>query len=188
MHRASALVATLVLAWPASAQQTRQLDAHEHGVGLLNIAFEGGQVAIELEAPGADIVGFEHPAESDEERSAISAAIADLAKPLDLFAVPGDAGCTVVEAHAALISDEDDHDAHDHSGHDAHDHDKHDHGDKDEHAHDEHDHGDKDEHAHDDHGHDKDGHDEHAHDDHNRVAHGIPRRVSADLRQTRGDR
>ena len=34
-------VALAVLATPAFAEGTRELDSHEHGVGELNIAFEG---------------------------------------------------------------------------------------------------------------------------------------------------
>ena len=39
-----------------AAGEKRDLSAHEHGVGKLNIAFEKGEIAMELEAPGADIV------------------------------------------------------------------------------------------------------------------------------------
>ena len=80
----STSVAALMCA-PAFAE-TRELDAHEHGHGAFNIAFEGDKVLMELEAPGADIVGFEHAATSAEDRAAVDAAIADLAKPLQLFA------------------------------------------------------------------------------------------------------
>ena len=79
------LALTAAVATPAFAQETRQLDAHEHGVGQLDIAFDGKQIAMELHAPGADIVGFEYVAESSEDRAAIDAAVAILAKPLDLF-------------------------------------------------------------------------------------------------------
>lgn len=155
-----------LLATPAFAEETRQLDAHEHGVGELTIAADGNAIAIELHAPGADIVGFEHPAESDEDRAAIEAAIATLANPFDLFEFPAGAECTVTETMASLES-EAEHDDHDHDDHDDHsDHDDHD--DHEEHAdHDDHDEHDHDEHAdHDDH--DKhDDHDDHAgHDDH----------------------
>jgi hypothetical protein len=138
MKLLSFLAFTVVVATPAFAQETRQLDAHEHGVGQLDIAFDGDQIAMELHAPGADIVGFEYGAESAEDRATIDAAVAMLAKPLDLFVVPDAAGCSVVNANAGLESEED-HDEH---------------GD---------DHGD--EHAGEDDGHDdhaEDGHDDHA--------------------------
>ena len=91
---------------PAFAQENRQLDAHEHGVGELNIAFDGTAVAMELHAPGADIVGFEYAAESAEDRAAIDAAVATLARPLELFVLPQSAECTVTQASAELESEE----------------------------------------------------------------------------------
>ena len=125
--------------------QTRQLDAHQHGHGALNIAFEGATVLMELEAPGADIVGFEHPAKTADDRAMIDAAIAQLAKPLELFGFPADAGCTVTAAKVALMGehDEEHHEEGHKEGHkDDHDHkeDAHDH--KDEHAKHDEDHGD----------------------------------------------
>ena len=106
-----------ICAAPAAAQQSRQLDAHEHGVGELNIAFDGSRIAMELHAPGADIVGFEYEAESAEDRAAVDAAIALLARPQEIFVLPAAAECTVTHASAALEGEdndehgEDDHDA-----------------------------------------------------------------------------
>lgn len=154
-----AVLATLA-AGAATATETRGLGAHVHGHGTLNIAVEGGTVAMELEAPGTDIVGFEHVAESAEDKAAVEAAKARLSDPLSLFVMPAAAGCTVVAAEVALIGEGGGHDDDAH-GHD-HDHD-HGHGHKDEHAegHGHDDHGHKDEHAHDDH--DKHEHDEAGH-------------------------
>ena len=111
---------TLACTTALHASETRQLGAHEHGVGQLNIAVDGGQVAIEFHAPGADIVGFEYVASSDADRAAIADGVAALARPLDLFVLSAAAGCNVVRAAAELEADE----GHDH-GHDAHDHDEH---------------------------------------------------------------
>jgi len=133
---------------PVLAEGTRQLDAHEHGVGQLDIALDGAQVAIELHAPGADIVGFEYAAQSTEDRAAVDAALATLSSPLDLFVLPAAAQCSVVEASAELESE----DAHDEHG----DHDDH----KDDHA----GHDDHDDHKHDEHK--EDAHKDHDHDDH----------------------
>ena len=110
------LAFTAVVTTPAFAQEARQLNAHEHGVGQLDIAFDGDQIAMELHAPGADIVGFEYGAESTEDRAAVDAAVAALTKPLDLFILAKAAGCSTVNAIAGLESEED-HDAHD-DGHD----------------------------------------------------------------------
>lgn len=137
-----------------SAEETRQLDSHEHGVGQLGIAFDGGQIAMELHAPGADIVGFEYAAQSSADRAAVDAAVATLARPLDLFSLPAAAGCSVVEASASLES-EADHDGHDDDDHEAHEEEGHGHEEHAEEGHKDDDHDD-----HDDHG------EEHGHDDH----------------------
>ena len=123
-----------LLALPAIADDSRQLAAHEHGVGELNIAIEGSTLAMELHAPGADIVGFEYEATSAEDIAAIENAVSVLTKPLDLFVLPGAAGCAVTTASAGLEADFEDAHGHD-EDHDEtaekHDHD--DHGDE-EHA------------------------------------------------------
>ena len=134
------LIATAITATPVIAEETRQLDAHEHGVGQLDIAIEGQQIAMELHAPGADIVGFEYAAESAKDLAAVDAAVAKLSAPLALFVLPEAAGCSIVEASAGLESEEE-HEEHA----------------DDEHAEDEHE-----EHGHDEDGHDEDGHDDHA--------------------------
>lgn len=156
MKTSISLIAILAAA-PALAEDKRQLDAHEHGVGALNIAMDGTTLAMEFHAPGADIVGFEYAAETSEDRAAIDAAVATLAAPLDLFVLPAAAECSVVQASAELES-EGAHEEHDHSEHSGHD----EHAKHDEHA--DHDHGNHDDHAeHDDHA----NHDDHAeHDGH----------------------
>jgi hypothetical protein len=122
--RYTASIIAALLASPAHAEETRELDAHEHGVGALNIAFDGDTVAMEFHAPGADIVGFEHAAESAEDRSAIDSAVASLARPLELFVIPADAECRVTKASAGL-EPEGDHEHKEHAG--GHDHDDHEH-------------------------------------------------------------
>ncbi|MEM8753487.1 MAG: DUF2796 domain-containing protein [Pseudomonadota bacterium] len=140
----SASVVVLAAAAAAQASDQRSLGAHEHGSGALDIAFEGGSVAMAFEAPGADIVGFEHEAKSAEDRAAIDAAIATLAKPLDLFTPPEAAGCVVTAANVSLVAEGDEHGDHGHEDHAA---DDHDHGHGHDHDHDEtasdddHDHG-----------------------------------------------
>lgn len=156
-----------LLAPSAFAEETRQLDSHEHGVGELNIAFDGNTVAMELRAPGADIVGFEYEAKSTEDRAAIDAAVASLARPLELFLAPAAAECSVKQASATLESEDEhnDHDEHeDEHGHDENHTEADEHGDE----HDE-DHAEADEHEHEhDGGHaEADEHDE----DHAKASH-----------------
>lgn len=149
MIRYASAALVIFAASAVTAEDARQMDAHEHGVGQLDIAFEDGQIAMELHAPGADIVGFEYAAESAQDRASVDAAVASLARPLDLFTLPTAAGCSVVQASASLESEEN-HDEHDHEEHDEEGHDHAEHtedGHKDEdHAHDA-DHDDHKEHA-----------------------------------------
>lgn len=166
----STLAAT---AHPLLAEEKRALGAHAHGHGALNIAVEGATLAMELEVPGFDIVGFEHAAESDADKMAVEKGVTQLLAAADLFILSEAAGCEVTSAEAELHGDDshgehghDDHGEHkEHDNHADHDDDKHDHDDhedhKDEHAHDDHD-DHKDEHGHDDHAHeDHEGHDDH---------------------------
>ena len=117
------VISTLVLlAVPAYAEGVRQLHSHEHGVGELNIAVGGRTVAMEFQAPGADIVGFEYAAKSESDHAAIDRAVAVLSRPLDLFVTPPAADCIVVDATVGLqagTGHEDDHGRE----HDDHDHD-----------------------------------------------------------------
>ena len=154
MKRTILTLATCALAAPLAAQEHRELGAHEHGVGQLNIAIEGNEVAMELHAPGADIVGFEHAAESDEDKAAVEAALATLSDPLAIFAPSEAAGCVIESVEASLEAEEHEHEEHaeDHD-HDeraeGEDHDHEDHAKGEEHDHE--DHAEGDDHDHEDH-------------------------------------
>ncbi|MFM4826910.1 DUF2796 domain-containing protein [Aeromonas bivalvium] len=105
--------------------------AHEHGHGHLNFVVDGDQLMIELQAPAADLVGFEHAARSDEEKAQYAKAVARLQQPDALFRLDPAAGCKLT--HQELQAAKEDHDhEHDHD----HDHDKAG-ADHDEHQHDE---------------------------------------------------
>lgn len=111
---------TSVFALAASnlaAEEMRQLDAHMHGDGLLTIAVEGNTLAMELESPAMDIVGFEHEPSTDEQRAVVAAAQETLSSPLDVFVLPEAAGCEVINASVKhLFGDE--HDEGEHEEHD----------------------------------------------------------------------
>ena len=63
--------------------------AHIHGVGHLNVAVEGNMVTVYLQTPAADIIGFEHVAETKEERTKIAAAHKMLNNAGSLFQFTG---------------------------------------------------------------------------------------------------
>ena len=101
------------IAFSAAGEEHRQLGAHVHGHGRLNIAIEDKTVSIELEAPGADIVGFEHEAGTRAQSAAIEKAKATLASGLSLFTPAAAAGCT---QNASKVSIEAEHE-HEHEHH-----------------------------------------------------------------------
>ncbi len=102
----------LTAAGAAQAQQ-RQAGAHEHGRGTLNIAVEGTRLTMVLEAPGVDIVGFEHKATTDQQKAAMEKAEEQLGAPQTLFHLPAAAAC---EFEASSVSMEGDHHDHGHGG------------------------------------------------------------------------
>lgn len=111
------VIAASVFPVALCAEQARSVDAHEHGSGSLGIAFSGSEFALSLQAPGADIVGFEHAPTDAKQRALVQAAISDLAKPLDLFLVPEQAECSVKSANVEVAGEHDEgHEAeHEHS-------------------------------------------------------------------------
>lgn len=93
---AGSIAACCLLAGAASAQAP-----HQHGHGAVNIVIEQDRVEIELHAPGADVVGFERPPQTDAERQILSLAKAALQQPLTLLTLPAAARCTVQDAVVA---------------------------------------------------------------------------------------
>ncbi len=112
-----ATVAALCLLPTLSLAQTdRELDAHDHGAGSLNIAIEGTSVYIEFEAPWDNLVGFEHAPANDEQTQLVDAALAALQSPNDLFNFVG-ADCSIDTVNIDNSMEHDDH-GHGHSDHD----------------------------------------------------------------------
>ncbi len=159
------LLAGLVVSQFAVAEENfRQHDAHVHGHVEFNIAQDGQDLLVEITAPGADVVGFEHAPKTEAEKASVAKAKATLNDVNSVLVLPTSAGCKLVDVDVdtTLESHEDHHDHDDHKDHDEH-HDHDDHKDHDEH-HDHDDHKDHDEHHdHDDH---KDHDEHHDHDDH----------------------
>lgn len=109
--------------------------AHEHGHGHLNLVIDGNLLMIELQAPAADLVGFEHAAKSDEEKAQYAKAVARLQQPDALFHLDPAAGCKLIQQELQAAKEDHDHE-HEHDHDHDHDHDKAD-GDEHEHHHDE---------------------------------------------------
>ena len=118
-----------LMTFTISAEETRQVDKHEHGVGELNIAVEGSTIEFEFMIPGADIVGFEYVAKSDDDIAKINQALKTFDDYTNIFTLPSNSLCELNGQKVALKEDDelDDHDEHDeHDDHDEHvDHDEH---------------------------------------------------------------
>lgn len=110
-----------------NAEEKRELTAHQHGHGSLNIAIEGKNIAMELIAPGSDIVGFEHEARTAEDKKRVETATQSLKAPSKLFVFSKQAGCILTSIDIEGFGEDDDkekhgteHDKHDHAEKEAH--------------------------------------------------------------------
>ena len=102
MPRTTALLTVLLVPVTALAQETRERDAHVHGISTAEIVVEDGALAIDIVSPGMDIVGFEHEADSDEDRAAVAAAVAAMGRAGDMVAVDPAGGCLLTGAESHL--------------------------------------------------------------------------------------
>ncbi|KHF15638.1 zinc-binding protein [Vibrio parahaemolyticus] len=126
-----AIVIGLSLSTVATAEEYRQHSAHVHGHVEFNIAQDGSDLLLEITAPGADVVGFEHAPENAEQEKTLQHAVATLEDSNALFAINPQAQCEIEEVHVehTLGGQHEEHEHHDHEGHEGHDHSEHsDHG------------------------------------------------------------
>lgn len=152
-----------VASTPLMAEETREMDAHVHGVSKLELALEGDVLAMNMLSPGMDIVGFEYEASTDADKDAVEAAIRAMLIPENIVTLPDAAECRLTEVLAHLHSGDHDHaekDDHDHAEEGDHDHaegedhdhsedkDHDDHAKADDHEHGDHEDGDEHEHEH----------------------------------------
>ncbi|EGQ7959613.1 TPA: DUF2796 domain-containing protein [Vibrio parahaemolyticus] len=124
-----AIVIGLSLSTVATAEEYRQHSAHVHGHVEFNIAQDGSDLLLEITAPGADVVGFEHAPENAEQEKTLQHAVATLEDSNTLFAINPQAQCEIEEVHVehSLGGQHEEHEHHDHEGHDHDEHAHHDH-------------------------------------------------------------
>lgn len=75
----------------------REHGAHEHGVATLTIAWSGNKLAIDLETPAYNVVGFEYTPTSEGEKALLDESVAALQAGYLLQLSP-EAECTVTSA------------------------------------------------------------------------------------------
>ncbi len=150
----------------ALADETRQLDAHQHGVAKMDLVVEGQTINIHFVSPAMNIVGFEHAPENPTQHALVENAKQSLGTLSGVIELPDQAECVLAQNSVEWImeSSEHDEDKHDEDKHDEdkHDEDKHD---EDKHDEDKHDEDKHDEDKHDEDKHDEDKHDEDKHDE-----------------------
>lgn len=78
-------------------EQHGSLGTHEHGVAHLNVAIEGGSVAVALASPAINLLGFEHQAHDEQEQARVAAVRGLLEQPLSWLGLSEDATCSVSE-------------------------------------------------------------------------------------------
>ena len=137
-----ALSITAAITSTAFAQEEfRQHEAHVHGHVELNIAQDGHELLMEITAPGADVVGFEHAPQNEDQKARLTKALNSLNNAESIFTLTSAANCHQEQTFVThTLGDEHGHDEHhDHDDHAEHDHDEHhDHDSHAEHDHDEH--------------------------------------------------
>ena len=129
----------IALATNAHAETERQLVAHEHGAAQLTLAVENLTLAVSLDSPAYNLVGFEHAPSTDAQRAGVKSAIATLAREGAVLDLPAAAQCelvthqidagswAVIEAHNNQVDDHhDEHEAEDHEDHEDHEDEHHD--------------------------------------------------------------
>jgi hypothetical protein len=100
------------------------LGAHEHGAAELTIAIVGGEIAIDLQTPAFNVLGFEYAPASEEEKTLLSESVAAL-EAGNLLQFDPNAGCTLVKADVDSELLGTDHDDEEHADGDAGDPDEH---------------------------------------------------------------
>ena len=89
-----------------SADEHRELGAHEHGAAELTVALSGNEVAINLQTPAFNVLGFEYAPTSDAEKGLLEESVAVL-EAGSLMQMNSDAQCTLTSATIQVdIADE----------------------------------------------------------------------------------
>jgi hypothetical protein len=118
-----------VLVLKAQTEHSRNQEAHEHGVAHLNVAVEGTELYLEFISPAANIVGFEHPPRTDEQKTAVKEAVETLEDGEVLFVLPAGVQCGLAEPIVDTDIDGDpiseSEGAHQHEHHEADEHQRH---------------------------------------------------------------
>ncbi|MCP5098889.1 MAG: DUF2796 domain-containing protein [Chloroflexi bacterium] len=89
----------------------RDHDAHEHGAAELMIAWSGNELAIDLQTPAYNVLGFEYAPASDAEKALLEERV-EILEAGTLLQFSPDANCTLIAASVETELDEEHEDTH----------------------------------------------------------------------------
>ena len=81
------------------------LDAHVHGLSIINVVQEKNKVLFDIEMPGFDTVGFEYKAKSQKDKDLVKNALNMLKNPDNLFTIPSAANCKMSNNSSTIIEE-----------------------------------------------------------------------------------
>ena len=89
----------------SSKKDKKSLDAHVHGVSILNLVQDMKQLSFEFEMPGFDVVGFEYKAKKKEDIKKVRNALGILSDYNNMIDVPANANCKEEKSSAKVINE-----------------------------------------------------------------------------------
>ena len=81
------------------------LDAHVHGLSVINVVQEKNKVLFDIEMPGFDTVGFEYKARSQKDKDLVKNALNMLKNPVNLFSIPSAANCKMSNNSSTILEE-----------------------------------------------------------------------------------
>ena len=81
------------------------LDAHVHGLSVINVVQEKNKVLFDIEMPGFDTVGFEYKAKSQKDKDLVKNALNMLKNPANLFSIPSAANCKMLNNTSTILEE-----------------------------------------------------------------------------------
>tara|TARA_A100001035_G_C27596606_1_gene414505 strand:- start:75 stop:668 length:594 start_codon:yes stop_codon:yes gene_type:complete len=81
------------------------LDAHVHGLSVINVVQEKNKVLFDIEMPGFDTVGFEYKAKSQKDKDSVKNALNMLKNPVNLFSIPSAANCKMLNNSSTILEE-----------------------------------------------------------------------------------
>ncbi len=88
-----------------SKKDNKSLDAHQHGISILNLVQDMNQLSFEFEMPGFDVVGFEYKAKKKEDIKKVRNALSILSDHNNMINIPARANCKKEKSSAEVINE-----------------------------------------------------------------------------------